>query len=283
MTRRGIIIIVLVLISVCILPFVIFSYQALIIIPPDPTPDPVIIEIDAPTLNSIIPNPDPDGRVELNWNDIDIPGYSADPCYKILRSKDGGVWQELFTEYSFYDDPKSSLLTLENGVYKYKVRAFRALSPELYAESEYSNIQSVTVGVLSLPTNPSIIINNGDLTTDSFELTLTLSCDNADEMHFQIDIGIWTNWIAYSTTNILTLTEGHLDNNKFYIGVVFKNTDGVSVEVFDDIIYEGPSNGNNGDNGDEEPPVDYTLMYVLIGVLVGLIGMGIYLRSRKNK
>lgn len=139
----------------------------------------------------------------------------------------------------------------------------------------------------TIPTNPSIVINNGDLITNSFEITLTLNCNDADEMKIRLTNDLYLNWESYTTTYVLILSESVLYNSEFRIGVIFKNVIGESVEVFDDITYEEPPQEEEEEdedvNGDVETPYDYTLIYILLGVLGGLIGTGIYLKYRKKR
>ena len=138
------------------------------------------------------------------------------------------------------------------------------------------------------PSNPSIIINNGETTTNSLEVILTLSCENADEMCFQISEDIWINWTAYSTSYIITLFENDPAAPDYRIGVIFRNEEGTTEDagygdIYDDIIYdpeEVPPPPPPPPDKDEE--IDYTLTYVLIGVLIGLVGIGIFLKYRKQ-
>jgi len=248
----------------------------------------VTVVLEAPVLDPIIPSPDIDGRVNLKWSRVDIPSYLGNivPVYTIQRSKDGEPWVIYAqTGQLSYSDPQNLLPILENGVYRYRVKASKHTS-DFYAESAFSNIESVVIGAPVLPSNPSIIINDGAETTDSLTVTLTLDCDNAEEMSFRISLDTYLDWIPYTTTHTLMLLEDDPARPDYRVGVVFRNEDGESKDVFDEITYEGPSNGDgNGDeNGDEngdDKPTDYTLVYILVGVLGGLIGIGIFLKYRK--
>ncbi|KKM86824.1 hypothetical protein LCGC14_1275130 [marine sediment metagenome] len=291
MTRKGIIIIGLLLISAGIIPFVIFSLQFFMLVPiggggngtmpTDPSTEYTII---APTLEPITPNPSTSGVITLDWNDAEVinsglPSELELSYYRIYKRKDSGLWKLIIVrDVEFYYD-----YGLADGVYEYKVQSVWYKPIEVHY-SEYSAVQSVVVDVKNFPSNPSIIINNGETTTNSLEVTLTLSCDNADEMQFQISEDIWINWIAYTTTYIITLFENDPAAPDYRIGVKFRNEDGTTEDagygdIYDDITYVEPP---------VPPPIppkeeiDYTLAYVLIGVLIGLFGIGVFLKYRKQ-
>lgn len=232
-----------------------------------------------PTLEPIIPTLSTDGNIRLDWNDAetinsDLLDEISFSYYRVFRRKDGKTWELIinFPNIEYLD------CGLTKGTYEYKIQSVFSKLNEIH-NSDFSNVHFVVVGIITLPSNPSIRINDGDETTDSFTITLTLYCDDADEMKFQIYIGTWIDWVNYTTTYTMTLQEEYLDDNQFYIGVIFRNEDGESNEVFDDIEYEA-----DGEppplNGDED---DYTLiLYVLLGVLVGLIGIGVFLKYRNQ-
>lgn len=240
-------------------------------------------------------SPNIDGIINLDWNEVEVlyhQGYISG--YNIYRHSALEGWKkigETLMTTTVYTDNIN-----EDGEYEYFITSNTYIN-SVY-ESDPSNIRVVVVDIYQesdpppevLPQNPSIEINGGDETTDSFEISLTLSCDNAEKMQFQLDVGKWTNWTAYETTYALTLCEEYLFNDMFRIGVVFWNENGTSVDagytdIYDDITYEAPTQ--------EEPPVepangkDYTLVYVLIGILGSLVGTGVFLkyryRNRKNR
>lgn len=247
-------------------------------------------EPESNELHQIIPYPNTDGNILLRWGALDTSslgfGESVPVHYEVYRSMDGGSWLKIFEGYDIltYEDEG-----LYDGEYKYLIRSSVFVLKNIVVQS---NVVSITVNIPgpgeNLPLNPSITINDGAETTNSFELALTLSCDNADEMRFQIDIGIWTEWTTYSTSHTLMLNESYLYDDTFRVGVVFRNVDGTTEDagyknIYDDITYEPPE--GNGD-GDEEPPelsIDYTLIYVLVGVLAGLVGIVVFMKYRKIK
>lgn len=288
------IIIVLLLISVCIIPFVFLSLQffAVIIIngdgdEEDYTPS-TVYNIVSPTLESISPNPSTDGNIALYWDDAEVlnPDLSLElGHYRVLRRKDGGSWKQIklvFYIEHYYD------YGLADGTYEYKIQTAFYKPIEIHY-SDYSNTESVIVG--RLPSNPSITINDGAETTNSLTVTLTLSCDNADEMQFRLSYDTLLNWTAYSTTYIITLFENDPDAPPHRIGVIFRNDGGTTEDagyddIYDDIIYDPEGDGDDNGDGDGEPvppePTDYTLLYVLLGVLVGLVGIVVFMRYRKQ-
>lgn len=285
MKKKGIIIIGLLLISICTIPFVIFSLQFFALVdtngggvlpPPYDTPP------SKPILSDIQPDPDTDGVINLDWSDSSNVVY-----YNVYRSiYEGGSTKIIIglTSSSFIDRS-----TKKNRLYYYKIEAVNNIGKV----SSYWKSVNVYISppTLIYPTNPSIIINDdgtpgGANNTNSFDVVLTLSCENADEMQFQISTDQWLNWTAYKTIYPLTLLENDPDSPNYRIAVVFRNENGTSVDagyknIYDDIIYD--SEGEPPPvNGDDE--IDYTLIiYVLLGVLVGLIGIGVFLKVRKKK
>lgn len=245
-------------------------------------------DLESGELRQIIPYPNTDGNILLRWGALDTTslefGESVPVHYEVFRSTDGGSWLKIFEGYDVltYEDEG-----LYDGEYRYYIRSSVFVLKNIVVQS---NVVSITVNIPgageNLPFNPSIIINDGAKTTNSLTITLTLSCDDADEMRFQIDIGIWTEWTAYSTTHILMLNESNLYDDKFYIGVVFRNADGTTEDagyksIRDDITYVAPNGDGDGDG--EGYKIDYTLIYVLVGVLVGLVGVVIFMKYRKIK
>ena len=275
MNKKGIIIIGLLLLSICTIPFVIFSLQLFSIGQTDedngelPDYEPNITPMSpvTPILNLIVPNPTTNGIVELSWD------YEWLAWFKIWRQKDDESWEiiktGLFMETSYTDTITA------NGEYKYVIIAYITLIIVKY-ESDYSNVQIMLTNIPILPSNPSISINDGAETTDSYEVILTLGCDNADEMRFQIKEGYWTEPVDYTTTYPITLFEDDPWSPNYRVEVEFKNIYG-TIKEDDDITYECDTC-----NGDGDGEIDYMLAFVLVGVLIGLIGIGIFLKYRKQ-
>ncbi len=242
-----------------------------------------------------IDGPCTDGTVELDWNAVE--GYLGGTImgYHIYRYSASEGWKEIdgvsfgITEYT--DDIEV------NGEYQYYIKSITLIHLDI-VESDPSNIQTVVVDIHVepppppppelLPSNPSIIINSGVETTDSFEVTLSLYCDRADEMQIQISIGVWTDWVDYTTTYIITLLGvADPDYPDFRVSVIFRNDNGTTEDagygdIYDDITYEEPTQEEEEEEEEPSPEEDYTLIYVLLGVLVGLIGIGVFLKYRKQ-
>lgn len=244
----------------------------------------------APVLNDILPKTDTDGDITITWVGSERTWY-----YNIYRrlsvggteTKIGiGVLGLSFTDTS----PKI------DGGYQYRIEAVNNIG------RVFSNWETVFVEIpypppVVLPTNPTIIINSGALTTELFEVTLTLSCDNADEMHFQKSEGVWTDWEPYSTTYTLLLFDGDPYYPDYRVEVEFRNVDGTTKDagydnVYDEITYveleelEEPEEptpsmppADGGDGG-----FDYTIMYIVVGVVavLGVLVMFIQLRKRRK-
>ncbi len=133
---------------------------------------------------------------------------------------------------------------------------------------------------LAIPLNPSIIINNGDTSTDSTLVNLTLSADGAGEMCFKNgSTGAWTEWEAYSTTKQLLLY-GSSNNTVYTIYVKFRNPMGETSPVSDSILYLITAE----EEGEEEPlPIilGYPDGWIIISMLAG-IGVIVLLNKSKR-
>lgn len=95
------------------------------------------------------------------------------------------------------------------------------------------------------PSNPSIVINNNEVSTDDPLIDLTLSCIDAAEMCFRNETtGVWSTWEPYSTTKQLHLS-GTVSNTKYSIYVKFRNSEGESTVIRDSIVYATTSLGGD--------------------------------------
>ncbi|MBA7492060.1 hypothetical protein ES702_02609 [subsurface metagenome] len=97
-------------------------------------------EFETPVLHTIYPNPDTDRYIYLLWN-ITGSAISSD----IYRSKDGEDYIYIASHFGFRRSSMPLLQTYEDtvlfsGNYSYKIKAVYETG-----ESDFSNIESVTV------------------------------------------------------------------------------------------------------------------------------------------
>jgi hypothetical protein len=133
--------------------------------------------------------------------------------------------------------------------------------------------------ISSSPLNPSIIINNGDASTNSTLVDLTLSADGAEDMCFNNGtIGTWTIWEPYSTTKQLYL-EGSINNTQYSIYVKFRNAIGETTPVSDSILYLITA------EKEEPAPIipGYPDGWIIISLLAGIGVIAILNKSKKIK
>ena len=118
-----------------------------------------------------------------------------------------------------------------------------------------------SIKYLTIPVNLSIIINNGDASTNSTLVTLSLSAVGADEMCFRNGTtGAWSEWEDYSTTKELYLA-GSINNTEYTICVKFRNVEGETSPVCDSIKYLII--------GEEEPGPEIIIIVVIISIIGG--------------
>ncbi|MFX1452058.1 MAG: hypothetical protein ACFFCM_14565 [Promethearchaeota archaeon] len=124
--------------------------------------------------------------------------------------------------------------------------------PSLEYYNEYNGIiapppfETFSILFTHPPQNPSIIINNGDTTTNSSLVTLTLSAINADEMCFRNGTdGAWTAWEPYNITKQIELA-GSINNTIYSISAKFRNLGGESGVVSDTILFLTKDDDNGG-------------------------------------
>jgi len=228
--------------------------------PPPPPPPPVIPE--APILENIIPNPNINGEINLQWDSV-----SGATVYTIYRSKDGGSLETLEEnfEVNSYTDSVS-----ENGVYSYQVKAGNS---EGY--SGYSNEGSVTVQLTNIPPNP--IMN---------QITYEI-IDEIVEVYLDWNEVICESYNVYRSINYgdYVLIEENTFSTSYF--EVLTETGIVSYRV-SAVNQHGESGLSNpmsiNISPEDEPPADYIALYALLGILVVLVGATvILLRMRKKR
>lgn len=247
MKKKVLILIFLIISSFSILFTV--SYMVFFALPPEPIPEDnyspsTEYNIIPPTLDLITPSTD--GNIRLDWDDAEV--INSDLLnelifshYRVLRSKDSGVWREIETIYYFDNVEYYNDYGLAEGIYKYKIQLgfYKPVVIEMHY-SEYSNVQPVEVDIYIPPINPSILINGGAITTDSLKVTLTLYCKYATKMQFEI-YGNLLNFIAYSETHDITFCQEGPDYPIYKVGVIFGNEDGVTGIIYDEITHVNDS------------------------------------------
>ena len=89
-------------------------------------------------------------------------------------------------------------------------------------------------------TNPSVLINNGDETTDLLMVSLMINCGNASKMRIQTGAVIpWSAWEPYKTMKIITLGQPNPYFPIYTIRIQFRNGSYTSIIVYDTIKYTG--------------------------------------------
>ncbi len=192
---------------------------------------------------------------------------SADgPTEMCFRNGTIGAW----TSWEPYATAKQLYLegSINNTEYSIYVKFRNAIG-------ETSPIGDSILYLVSIPLNPSIIINNGDASTNSTLVNLTLSVDGAVEMCIRNGTtGAWTSWEAYSTTKQLYL-EGSVNNAEYSICVKFQNAVGETSPVCDSILYLA----------EEGPPIipGYSAGWIIISLLAGIGVIAILNKSKGIK
>ena len=228
---------------------------------PDPPPPPIIIP-DAPILENIIPNPNINGEINLQWNSV-----SGATVYTIYRSKDGGSLETLEEniEVNSYTDSVS-----ENGVYSYQVKAGNS---EGY--SGYSNEESVTVQLTNIPLNPIMNQITYEIINETVEVHLdwdSVICESYN-VYRSVNYGdyVLIEENVLSTSYSELLTEGGL--HSYRVSAVNQHGEsGLSNPMSVNISPEG------------EPLTYYPMLYILLGTL-GVLAIPIviiFVKMKKN-
>lgn len=243
----------------------------------------ILAEDVSPVLQPIVPNPNTDGNINLNWYDvINAQGY------RVYRFTDN-VWSEIadlnkeITEYIDIID--------ENGTYIYFVESYFVIN------RNPSNTESIVVVLetteeeqeeLTEPLNPSITINNEAENTMERTVMLQLSCENAIKMKFDVANTGWSEYETYSASKDidLVLPEQNEVYPTYRIAVTFISEDGIESEIiWADIEYIGEE-WEEGEEEEETPPIeqDYTYLYYIIPVIISLLAIiTVYLYLKKSK
>jgi len=235
--------------------------------PPPPPPDPVVP--DAPILKGIIPKPSLDGKISLKWDKVS-DAYN----YTVYRSNDGTSYAYLgVVIVNYYND------LLSNGVYYYKLKAGNVKGEY----SGFSNAESVTVQIPSVPNSPvineityevidsgvEIIVSWSAVSCDTYNLYREIVSDIQNTGFVLIEEGL------ISTSYSETLT----DAGKYTYKVSAVNDIGESK-------LSNPTVINLTEDGvtDEPEADDYTWLYIILIVLgVAVVPVVILTRKRKGR
>jgi len=225
------------------------------------------IEIPGPPLNpSIIIN---NGDTSTNSTLVDLT-LSADGATEMcFRNGTTGSW----SSWEAYATAKQLHLegSINNTEYSIYVKFQNALG-------ETNPIGDSILYLVFSPLNPSIIINNGDMSTNSTLVDLTLSADGATEMCFRNGTtGSWSSWEAFATAKQLHL-EGSINNTEYSIYVKFRNATGETNPIGDSILYL------IAEEVEEEIPLEIPgyPIGLLIVLLLGEIGVIMIIKKSKR-
>ena len=163
---------------------------------------------NAPTLNTIVPNPNTDGIVSLRWSDSPIDSlHSPATFYKIycndilIKTISASTTSYLYT-------------TGNNGNYNFKIKAYNTAGG-----SGYSNAQSVTVNIpIPLPSIPVLNVISPSISVDGIvELTWSVSSGATSyKIYRSYNAGLYVLWTTITTT-IYTDIIGLNGNYSYYI------------------------------------------------------------------
>jgi len=131
--------------------------------------------------------------------------------------------------------------------------------PEIFIKEEKPEIPENLTS--SVPVNLTIIINDGDETTDIRNVTLTLSAKNATECRLNNDGISWSNWFAYTTTKEWELSPAPGTKTVYF---QCRNEFGNSAIVYDTINYVIP---------ETTLPTGYAIL-ANNSILISIIGAG---------
>ena len=224
--------------------------------------------ISSPLSPSIIIN---NGDASTNSTLVNL-ALSADGATEMcFRNGTSGAW----TDWGPYATAKQLYLegSINNTEYSIYVKFRNAIG------------ETTPVGdsiiYLTIPLNPSIIINNGDASTDSTLVNLALSADGATEMCFRNGTsGAWTDWGPYATAKQLYL-EGSINNTEYSIYVKFRNAIGETSPVSDSILYLIIEEMEE----EEIPPIipGYPQGWIIISLLAGIGKIVLLNKSKRIK
>ena len=236
---------------------------------------PIDLLPDTPVLEPIVPNPNVDGIITLSWYTLfhTMGGTFLSPVATSYDIFVCGVLIDTTTENTYTDKITT------NGVYDYKIRANND-----YGESEFSNIESVMVHIREeekefVPDAPILSPLTYVVEDGGTEIQLNwcvVDCDSYN-VYKSVDGGSYVliQSDLISTTYSEVLTEAGVYSYRITAENIYGESEPSNL-AFITITEEGEP---------IEPiePIDYTVLYVLSGVLGASVVITIILVKRKKR
>ena len=197
-------------------------------------------------------------------------------CFKNSSSLIWGAWQPYrYWTYYYLKNP------LNNTEYTI-IAKFRNTHGEskVASASILFYIPPSHISTPSLPPlNPSIIINDGEVSFNSTVLKLSLFATNADEMCLKIgdySFSYWNDWEDFNSTKFVSI--GDVKNGTNYlISVRFRNNNGATLPVNDSITYLAPDSFQ-----DDKRAIDGTISFQFYFLIWSFIAMIIIVNHSLN-
>ncbi|MCK4730535.1 MAG: hypothetical protein KAT28_04400 [Candidatus Aenigmarchaeota archaeon] len=147
-----------------------------------------------------------------------------------------------------------------------------AKKPEIFIKEEEPEIPEDIIGLV--PSDLMIIINNGNETTNSKNITLTLSATNATECRLNNDGIEWSNWEDYTITREWELSPAPGTKTVYY---QCTNEFGNSIITYETIEFIVPRTA---------VPTGFAILTnptILISIITGILGILLFLLYRRKK
>lgn len=228
---------------------------------------PFALPYDFLTLQPISPELDHDGSVSLEWNDVG-DAYK----YYVELSKDYGDWHIIkggITSLNFV------ATGLADGEYRFKVTAI----PWHFIPIYVSNIESVTVELIDEPEAPFMNALDYEIVGDTVRIYLDWEEVVCDSYTVYRSLNYSDCYIILAEGLVLTAYSDVLTEvgvYEYYVSAVSIYGESEPSQTVTAIITEDGV-------PPEEPTDDYTMLYVLLGVLAILIVPVVILVKRKSK
>ncbi len=173
------------------------------------------------------------GGIEVNWNPSQIADVTGYNVYRSTAAGDLGVKINavLVTSTSYTDSNVESSV-----VYYYTVRSMTS------GGTEGTNIEQASASTdVNPPSGLSVQINNGDMHTNSRDVTLTLSSQTASECRVSNDKVTWSDWAAYTSSMDWQLSAGDGHKDVYYTCKDAHGNEATPVSATIELDTTGPS------------------------------------------